>query len=615
MAYTYEVDKDRLSRAVLAGFEHLDWRRECRTKLLKHIAGSMYVKGWDTAKQPLNLLNQTLFTLTANIISGKARFVCKSDVPSIMPSARVFGKVVERTWWANRYKDTTRMCLIDAMVGLGCCKVGVADEENTPDYMGYPSPGSVFYDRVDLDDLTIDPNARGLSRWSFCGNKYCLPLEVAQNIRGIDPDKVAKLSETVENADRNIAARIGNRDVDAKDSQLTDYVSMVDVFIPHHQIIVTLGYGKSSGGVEVLMTKEWKGPKCGPYRFLQFQDLPNNVFPIPPLQIVFDLHEATNQHFRKFIAQVLRAKTLYGYAPGSDDDAVTVQKAQDGAIVQMEDPKSVAAIEYQGPSPTMYQESAFMQNMFSKHADNIDLTAGVGAGAKTLGQSQILMGNINQRMTAYRERLNEFMARCGEDAAYYLHNDPIIDETLSIEDQMGNPLEVYYNPQVRQGDVYQYQFECEAFQEPYTDSQTEFGRLMQFLAEGIPMAYQAEQISQYAVNAAILIRNMARKMNISGEIAEAFRDQETMTRMVLEHRATMMQQQQAEAMNSLGGPATSSSPSRPQQPGGRMDRKTNSSPQMAGGMRDSGTVANGKYSSQAMSGSTLGAATAGRQRY
>jgi len=606
--YSLEVNKDRLSRVINNGFEHWDERRSMREKLLRQVAGSMYFKDDKGLAIPLNLMNTTFYTLSANLVSGMPRLNMTSTVTGLAADARVYGRTVERVWWANCFPDTNKMCVADALAGLSIVKIGSTNSDNAPHYQGFPSPAGIFIDRIDLDDFACDPNARGLKKWTWAANKYGMPLDDAYGIEGADKDKLTKLASGREGDDRLNVTRIGNPDVDSEESRFSDYITLVDCFIPRDQVIVTMGYSPSR--FEVVATKDWGGPKHGPYRFLSLNPLPNNVYPVPPLSVIHDLHEAINMHFRKFMSQTARAKTLYGYEPGADDDAVVVQDAKDGAIVKMENPTSVAAIEYKGPSQSMFQESAFMQQLFSQQAGNIDLTAGNGPGAKTLGQSQILMGNIQQRLSAHRGAVNQFCAEIAEDCGYYLHHDPIIDETLTIEDQLGEPMEVYYNPQVRQGSFYDYQFKVKAWQEPYTDEQTKFGRLMQFLVEGIPASYQAEQISEFAISAQRLIRNMAQQIELDAEIADVFRDQETIARRMMEHRQVMMQQQQQEMAQAFSGGGGGKA-----QTMRSMDRSTNAAPQMAGGRRDSSTVANGKYSSQAMSGSTLGASQAGRQRY
>jgi hypothetical protein len=101
-----------------------------------------------------------------------------------------------------------------------------------------------------------------------------------------------------------------------KSSEYTDiarYVDLVDLYLPREGLICTLPYQQGATADKFLAQSEYVGPDSGPYHMLAFTPVSDNILPVAPVSIWYDLHVLGNRIARKLARQADASKRVLAY--------------------------------------------------------------------------------------------------------------------------------------------------------------------------------------------------------------------------------------------------------------------------------------------------------------
>lgn len=537
------TDWRKLAKGVGYGFQKMETARKARYKCLAQYAGRFYSKnrqgdGEERKASPINQLYTAVTTLVPNIVFKNPRVEITSQVMAYRAYGDKLGLCTDHLIRKIKLKQTLRKATVDALFLAGFIKTGLCDSGEYLEIDGSPHAiGRPYADRVDCDDMVIDPFARDWEEMNFVGNRFRVPKQsiIASGIydpRGID--KLVSRYDSGTKFKQEASSLSGDPNLYVGAQDTIEYVDLVEVYLPQEKLIVTLPWeGVEGGGSDPLRIVEYEGPETGPYHMLGFAYMPDNVLPVAPAGIWYDLHILSNRLARKISRQAERMKTILAYEGTAADDAQEIADSDDGETVRVDNINAVKEISFGGTSEIAYKHMEFLEQHFSKQAGNIDLLGGEGADAPTATQSQMLQANTSVRVSDMQDLVYDFTAEATNDLAYFLHYDPLMDQPL-VQRVQGQEQQVQFTPEMRAGDFMDYMLRVKPYSMARADPNQEVQRILQFASSVLPAMAQTFQLLGPAFNIEGAMNIVAQKMGIE-EIDQIINSQ------MLQQRMLMMQ--------------------------------------------------------------------------
>ncbi|TFH03750.1 MAG: hypothetical protein E4H09_04700 [Spirochaetales bacterium] len=228
--------------------------------------------------------------------------------------------------------------------------------------------------------------------------------------------------------------------------------------------------------------RAYYGPEDGPIERLAFSEVDGQVLPLPPATMIRDLHDAINYVYRKCVAAASRQKTRFGVRGNGVKDIERQMKARDGYAVKLDSPNGVTKLDF----PGVNRESlAFVIDAMARvnfMGGNLELMAGLGPQADTLGQEQIMAAGANklaEEMTdAHYKTCNWAMRGVG----LYMWEDMSIELPLSRRIPGSNfEIRSVWNPEQRRGEFIDHNISIEYGSMAPQNGAAKFNTLLTFM--------------------------------------------------------------------------------------------------------------------------------------
>jgi hypothetical protein len=513
----------RLCRAVELGFQRMQSMREARYKFLAQYVGPFYsrnkgAEGSDERKaSPINLMYNAVTTLVPNLAFNDPRVRIATQVMPYRGYAGTFELATNHLIQKIRLRDTLRKVITDALFTAGFVKTGLAVSGQTLNLEGkYCHIGEPFADRVDPDDMVIDPMARDWHEQQFVGNRFRVHKQELIELGIYDERQVQKLRSRYQagGVNKEASSLSGDRNVlQTFNGDVAEYVDLVELYLPKEQLIVTLPFGPGYTDEDVLRVVEYEGPEHGPFHMLGFAYVPDNVLPVAPASIWYYLQVLGNRVARKIGRQAERMKTVLAYDGSAVEDAKEISEADDGETVRVDNIDGIKEVNFGGTTENAYSYLSWVETEFSKMAGNIDLISGAQSDENTLGQTEILQNNGQVRLQDMQNLTYQFTAEVTHDLAFMLHTDPLIDMML-VKRVGGVDQQARYTPEMREGDFLDYTYSIIPYSMARTDPEKKVRRIMEFISTGIPAIAQAYQLLGPMLNIENIINLVAREVGI-----------------------------------------------------------------------------------------------------
>ena len=486
-------DIAQLSKAVGYSYDTLKVFRDNRIGLMKEYVGAHYSESGSTDKVPINLLE-----LAMNIYLQK--LVAKNPAISITTDHKKLKEISNRFEIAGnhlikeiRLGKTLETVVSAAMFSKGIVKIGLNISKVEVGGITHDS-GQPFVDAISLDDWVEDMTASTNENGQYEGNYWYPTIDEAEEL--FPGETFTPVTEETNKHDKDHNISEGST---TQREEFRPTVKLLDLFLKKQNLILqcTTTDDDKDPIDKVLKAIKWKGPENGPYRKLGFAQLEGNTMPLAPAMHWLDMHELTNNLFRKLGRQATRQKTVTGVRPGGQQDGDRIINASDGDMIAMDDPRNVMDYNSGGIKQETLAFMMVVKDMFSYMAGNLDMLGGLGPQSETLGQDQLLSVSASMRVQKMQKEATEFTTDVLRDLMWYLWYDPNPKQKDVVRKLSGFEsisITIPFNPDDREGDYLEYNLEMEPYSMQHQTPESKVQGLRTIFAEIImPLIPMMEQ--------------------------------------------------------------------------------------------------------------------------
>ncbi len=511
--------RGRLLKAIQASRDAMEPFRRVRKELIKDYVGSYYSIGGADHPTLVNLINQTARIYTISLAANNPQVLVSTPIDEALPFARRFEVNLNKLISDMALDKTFRAIVLDAFFCIGCGVVMMRDTdtrfhgllESEEDV--WLDPGEPWLNRVSLDDLILDMPAKELSKMRYCGHRYRADYEKVMDEPGYSKkvkDKLKPMQRSHQDgvgATRDMASEWGS----AEDDDMKDMVWLMDLWIAENNSIVTMACDQHD--LEPLIEREWMGSQAGPYKFLSLGDTPDNIIPTSPAINLKGLHDLQNRLHKRMSDDSDAHRVVNVYPPAGADDAEKIRTAERNSWHRMNDPKSIAQIEVGGVDQRDMALATFLQGEFDRFAGNLVAMGGLGSQASTVGQEELIHGQLSKNVADMRMAVVTFANDCILDLGRLMWED----QTLEIQSSrpVGNSgisIRSDWTPGNRRGNFDDYEFRVEEYSMVFKTPEQKLQETFQVLRELAPLWPMFE--AQGAVlDAQAIVRDIARLKN------------------------------------------------------------------------------------------------------
>ena len=490
-----EVQRDRLFRAIEASYRELEPFRN----LVRGLVDEYVCPGYGAQNKPrremlVSLMNQAVQAYTMTLAANRPRVLVSTPVDELKYFAQHFQLAMNGLIKEIGLEQTIRKAVKDAFFCVGIVKVHMGDSApvmlETDLWM---DPGQPFASNVSLDNWVHDMGATEFTQVSFAGDMYRVPFEDLKSdlyeqsvVKQLSPTTKWRFDEE-ERLDRI------SRGVELDKDEFLPSIDLLDVWVPRERKIFTfaLAHGRKFVGKHApLAVMDSVRPKMGPYRWLSFDDVPENIMPSSPASHLAGLHRLINNLTRKSSQQARGQKDVYTYTPAGADAAKNIERSSGNQWVEVHDKNDVGVMKIGGVDPTTQAFTLGMIQIFDRMAGNLSAQLGLGSQAPTLGQEQLIYGQVSKTEAFLQSRTIDFCNGLIMDLAELLWSDKakVVPGELPIE---GTPYSVdaTWYPWDREGDLDDYDLQVDVYSMVYQSPSQRVQAINQLLKEiYIPLA-------------------------------------------------------------------------------------------------------------------------------
>jgi hypothetical protein len=242
-----KITPANISKAVNVSFNKFDHFRRARSKFLnqmvgRHYHGTMAAEKEEKKAAPLNLLHSAVGTLLPNLVYNDPKAMVKTEILMYRPYADLLGLGLNNLVKRINLRMTLRKAILDSIFMAGFIKTGIAAGDNYLSFEGTDIElGQPYAERVDPDDMILDPMARDWDEQNLIGHRFRADPEVLAQTGLYDPDELMRLSSRYEGDTKDSAESLsGNKYDDIR--EIVKYIDLVEVYLPREKVCVTMPY-------------------------------------------------------------------------------------------------------------------------------------------------------------------------------------------------------------------------------------------------------------------------------------------------------------------------------------------------------------------------------------
>jgi len=511
--------RGRLLKAIRASRDAMEPFRRVRKTLIKDYVGSYYSTSGADNKTLVNLMNQTARIYTVALAANNPQVLISTPRMETLPFARRFEVNLNKLIGDMALDKTFRAIVLDAFFCLGCGVVMMRDTdtrfhgllESEEDV--WLDPGEPWLNRVSFDDLILDMPAKELTKMRYCGHRYRADYEKVMDEPGYDKKVKDKLQSTSRQhhdqtgAARDIASEWGS----AEDDDMKPMIWLMDLWIAENNSIATMAVDQQD--LEPLIEREWTGSQAGPYKFLSLGDTPDNVIPTSPAINLKGMHDLQNRLHCRMESDSDAHRVVNVYPPSMADDAERLRTAERNSWQRGTSPEQIKQFEMGGIDQRDMAMATFLQDEYDRFAGNLQAMGGLGAQSSTVGQEELIHGQLSKNVADMRMAVVSFASESILDLGRLMWED----QTLELHTSMpvGNSgIEVNsdWTPENRQGDFEDYEFRVEPYSMVFKTPEQKLQELFQTLQQLAPL-WPMFQASGATLDAEAIVEEIARLKN------------------------------------------------------------------------------------------------------
>ncbi len=490
MAKFSKTQLSNLHDSMLYSQRRLKTYRDEQVLSLKQYVGSHYSDFGASDKVPINFIELATNIYLQHLVAQGPQVLITTAPKELKAIAANFE--LDINWLLKRMKfgDTLHKIVMQAMFSVGIAKCGL-NNSGTVMLDGQPYDfGETFVDSVSLDNWVHDMTATNWDQIQYCGDRFTLPMELVMESDFYSQafkDKLTPKEATGINEEGHEKAEAISKGTGPELIRYKDTVDLWNMWLPLDRLLITIGDDDND---EVGNVIEWNGPHNGPYRFLSFNDVIDNIMPLPPVSLWRDHHELANLLYRKLGRQASRQKTVIGVQGGADADGNRILKANDGDMLKIENPKNTQEYKFGGIDQMSLLFLLQVKDLATYFAGNLDALGGLSRMSETLGQDELLTANASKRLESMQKRMTGFTTELVEDVAWYRWTDPVRDFPV-VKRKHGAEVATSLTVMQRETNFLEYNFKIEPYSMQHQTPASRLASLTQiferFMAPFVPM--------------------------------------------------------------------------------------------------------------------------------
>lgn len=534
------ISPAKLYKAIDAADDRLRRPRELRRTAFKEFVGRYYAED-DGKQRPMNLVYRACKVYQAHIAYRSPKYEVRTDDPTIRGEAVVLGELISNLADEMDFSALDRLLLLDALLGpRAVVRMGMKAGSDAVTQEGRDlNPGQWYLRRISLDDHLTDPRANRREEMAWEGDRYRVGKQALLD-SGVFDNAVIERLPTMPVRSRDGVGRAedlsGRKTQDEYD--LIDTVELVDVFF----------YDAAGGGRTVKATlptefeadvflreEEYEGPERGPYEWLEFDPLPDNLNSLPPVAGYREQSENVNNVLAKLIEQIGKSKRIPVVGDDTPEDEVDAIKAnRDGEVLRARDPKAANVLDLSFVSPELVPMGQMLLTFANIQAGNPDMMGGTGSNAKTATEFQGLMTTAGAMTDLLVDIHDGFWSRVGRHGMWYLVRDPLIRRGTTKRIG-GFEVQLVYDAEQREGDFEDFRLKVRPRSTVRMDENVRGRRLVELLSL-VPGLVQTEMMTMGGFSSMGAVRVLGRRFG-EDELDEMFRDPELIRQAALKYGA------------------------------------------------------------------------------
>lgn len=487
-----QVERDRLWRAMEQSWRNLRPFREKFRQLVAEYAGSEYGQLKDSRRQKYaNLMSQTIEAYSLSLAPSRPRVMVETHYQQLKPFAARFQVGLNNLAEEIQIEEVFRGCVIDALMGIGICKVYRADSPQLIQ-MGdqWVDPGRPYVDRISLDNWIHDTHATAWKRVRYAGDLYRVPFSSLSDDPRYDQDVVDRIQPSSKYQWSGEDERLAmiSRGMETDQDDLEPMVDLLDLWYPEENAVYTFAVdsGRRWQGIGdgYLSVTEWNGPEFGPYKLLTFLEIPEQIMPASPAENLLALERLTNNLLRKQARKASGQREVYVYESGAEADADRIRRAGDQEWVHVAEKDKIDVVKMAGADPGT---SVFLQgtiDLYDRMAGNLRVLAGLGPQSETARQEEIVSGQASKREALMASRTMTFYQRVFRDLGHLMWGDQalVVPGRVAIEGTSFSA-DSSWTPEQREGNFIQYNFTIDVYSLAYQTPMQKANALNQLLMQ------------------------------------------------------------------------------------------------------------------------------------
>ncbi|MCU0962874.1 MAG: hypothetical protein MUF48_22490 [Pirellulaceae bacterium] len=505
-------DLHRLYSAIDASRQALRPFRQNRLKILREFVGSYYNTQGAQFEVLVNLLNITADAYTIGLAARTPRVRVTTPHVQLRSFGYRYQQALNHYIEEIHFRETLQQIVLDAFFTGGIAKVFLAEWQSIQllDDV-WADPGRPYCCRVSFDDFGLDMSVKDVRRCKFMWDEYRVPWSAVTSDGDYDQSVVKLLAPSSKWERGEEQAQQISSGALVDDDEYEPMCDLMDVWLPDLEQVAVMSRHVPGKPLKVVEA----GPEGGPYKWLSFAEVPDNVIPTSPAQNLMGLHLLYNGLMRKQARQAKRQKTNPTYRPESVEDAERLKRVNDGDWVKVQDPQGINVIQMGGVDQANLAFSIGVLDLFDRQAGNLRAMAGLGPTAPTLGQEQMIYSAASRKEAKMQHRVHVFVAEVMEAIGHLLWADQTltIPHTVELVPGSGATLSIDWTPDLREGDFWQYNFEVEPYSMVYEPPEQQAQKMERVIGQLVNL-YPILAQSGGTLDVQELVRHYAEVLNM-----------------------------------------------------------------------------------------------------
>lgn len=429
------LDPKRLAEDRDAGKKYVGYCNYLRADLVRQFTGSQRSE-FESSISPQNYPFTYYTSIKPRLYTGRPNCLVRPKLSRSQWDQAIGLEGINRdTMIEARGHQTMGLSIDDGFWGFGFVKVGITNKTSeswTPLQGDFGERGnSIFLMRIPPEDMIVLPRPKSnLPR--LCGHFFDVDLDDLQQDPQYDQAVVAQVIASTYDHEKNATTF----DTPRGDSQ-RKCARLAELYIPDQNMIVTM----TDANEPLILRAEpfWGMPNpWGPLVQCCLVLVAGDPIGMSPLQAYWKKYQELVMQGRGLAISAENYKRFGVYRLMEKDDGEKALNVKHGQMQGFSDPTSVDTKEIGGTSEGQVSFYEFVKEELETDLALSQSTQGVPSDVTATAVDDAAAGT-SIRTLAMRVNVAEFVGKCYEQVAWYLHNDSSIPpRAITIKDRRSN---------------------------------------------------------------------------------------------------------------------------------------------------------------------------------